>query len=62
MMAQITDPMFTESYEYHGSTFIAHVRRQNGGGIVRDWIIFDSVEAAEDFFNTQCSEAAESIH
>ena len=62
MMAQITDTFYTESYEYHGNTSIAHVRRQNGGTVLRDWIIFDSVEAAEDFFNAHCSESAECVH
>lgn len=43
-----------ELFEYHGSTTVERVRKQYGKTIRRDWIIFDSVEEAQDFFNSDC--------
>jgi hypothetical protein len=41
---------YQDSYEYHGNTTIEVIRRQDGITIDRDWILFDSVEEAQDFF------------
>ena len=43
-----------ESYEYHGSTMIERTRQAAGNSISRDWILFDSVEEASDYFNDYC--------
>jgi len=41
---------YQEKYEYHGNTAIEVTREKNGVTIKRDWIIFDSVQEAQDFF------------
>jgi len=43
-----------ELFEYHGSTIVERIRKQYGKTARRDWIIFDSVEEAQDFFNSDC--------
>jgi hypothetical protein len=43
---------YDDIFEYHGGTMIERVRRQKGYIISRDWIIFDSIEEAQDFFNS----------
>jgi hypothetical protein len=48
---------YTDYYdclEYHGNTTIELTRKQDGLTIWRDWIIFDSVEEAAEFFNGNC--------
>lgn len=62
MIAQILDPIYTESFEYHGNTAIERIRRHDGVTILRDWIIFDSVEEAETFFNDHCSGQSDWLH
>ena len=42
-----------DSYEYHGNTTIEVIRKQDGVTIDRDWILFDSVEEAQEFFNAE---------
>jgi len=46
-----TSEAYSDSYEYHGSTMIEHTRTQAGETVWRDWIIFDTVEEAADYFN-----------
>ncbi len=43
---------YQDRYEYHGSTTIERIRKQAGQTIKRDWILFDSVEEAQEFFNS----------
>ena len=43
-------PDYQECYEYHGNTAVELTRKQAGVTIKRDWILFDSVEEAQDFF------------
>ena len=43
-------------YEYHGSTMIERTRQRAGNIILRDWILFDSVDEASDYFNDYCYE------
>jgi hypothetical protein len=54
MTKNISQQEYYDCYEYHGNTTIELTRRQNGETIWRDWIIFDSVEAASEFFNDHC--------
>lgn len=54
MTKNISQQEYYDCYEYHGNTTIELTRRQNGKTIWRDWIIFDSVEAASDYFNDHC--------
>lgn len=44
-------PGYRECYEYHGNTSVEITRKQAGVTIKRDWILFDSVEDAQDFFH-----------
>ena len=48
-----------EVFEYHGNTEIERIRKQGENVIQRDWIIFDTVEAAIDYFSDNCSEQVE---
>ncbi len=41
---------YHESYEYHGNTAIEITQKKDGVTIKRDWIFFDSVQEAQDFF------------
>jgi hypothetical protein len=45
---------YQDCYEYHGSTTIERTRKQAGIAIERDWILFDSIEEAQEFFNNNC--------
>jgi hypothetical protein len=45
---------YCDCYEYHGSTIIELTRKQEGVIIWRDWIIFDTVEDASEYFNENC--------
>jgi len=54
MTNNISYPNYYDSYEYHGSTTIEQTRNQDGRIIWRDWIIFDTVEEATEYFNDAC--------
>ena len=41
---------YHESFEYHGNTAVEVNLKKNGVTIKRDWIFFDSVQEAQDFF------------
>ena len=43
-----------EIFEYHGSTTIECIKKWAGNTVTREWLIFDSVEEAQEFFNTEC--------
>jgi len=49
-------PDYQECYEYHGNTTIEITRKQDGITIKRGWMLFDSVEEAQEFFNDQCGD------
>ena len=44
----------SDRLEYHGGTTVERVRKQAGLTILHDWLLFDSVEEAEDYFNEAC--------
>ena len=44
-------PDYHECYEYHGNTAVEITRKQAGLTIKREWILFDSVEEAQEFFH-----------
>ena len=54
MTKAISHPDYYDSYEYHGNTTIELTRKQDGMIIWRDWILFDSVEEATEYFNDTC--------
>jgi hypothetical protein len=45
---------YEDCYEYHGSTTIERIRKKGNKTILRDWLIFDSVEEAFDYYNNNC--------
>ena len=45
---------YYDCYEYHGNTTIELTRKQGGVTIWRDWIMFDTVEEATQYFNDAC--------
>jgi hypothetical protein len=45
---------YQDCYEYHGSTTIEIIRKEAGRTVNREWILFNSVEEALEFFNTNC--------
>jgi len=49
-------PDYHDCYEYHGNTTIEITRKQDGITIKREWILFDSVEEAQAFFNDNCND------
>lgn|GEM_PF-3933522 len=51
MMTQNLDTVYSESFEYHGNTAIERIRRQDGVTVLRDWLLFDTVEEAETYFH-----------
>jgi hypothetical protein len=51
MTRQIAMDEFCDCYEYHGGTTIAYKRTQDGETVWKDWILFDSVEEASEYFN-----------
>ena len=54
MTRQIEHQTYQDLYEYHGNTAIVVTRRKGGLTVWRDWLLFDSVEEASDYFNTNC--------
>ena len=40
-----------ECFEYYGSTIVERIQRYRGTVQNRDWLLFDTVEEAEDFYN-----------
>ena len=49
-------PDYQNCYEYHGNTSVEIIRKADGLTIKRDWILFDSVEEAQDFFYNNCND------
>jgi hypothetical protein len=47
---------YQDVFEYHGNTVVERTRKIAGITIERDWILFDSVEEAQTFFNDSCSD------
>ena len=46
-------PDYQCCYEYHGNTTVEFTRKQDGITLKRDWILFDSVEEAQEFFHEE---------
>jgi hypothetical protein len=49
---------YHDHYEYFGNTEIERIRKQGEKIIRHDWIIFNTVEEAMDFFNDRSGEIA----
>jgi hypothetical protein len=51
-MTRLTnDSMYDDIYEYFGGTTIQRTRIKADETVWRDWLLFDSIEAAFEFFN-----------
>ena len=46
------DQEYQDYFEYHGNTVIEWIRKREGMIVWRDWIMFNSVEEASEYFNT----------
>ena len=47
---------YQDHFEYFGNTEIERIRMQGETVIKHDWIMFDSVDEAMEFFNDRCCE------
>ena len=54
MTRLIAYPEYQEQFEYHGNTAIELTRIKEGSTILHDWLLFDSVEEAQSYFNDNC--------
>ena len=54
MTKHIFNPEYHDCYEYHGNTTIELTRKQGEMTLWRDWLNFDTVEEATDYFNESC--------
>ena len=46
---------YDDIYEYFGGTTIQRTRRKADQTVRQDWLLFDSIEAAFEFFNECCN-------
>jgi hypothetical protein len=44
---------YHDCFEYHGNTTIAFIRKHFGQTVKQDWILFDSIEEATDYFDCE---------
>ena len=56
MTKHVSHNQYCDCYEYDGGTLIERIRQHAEGTIWRDWIMFDSIEEASEFFNDACEE------
>jgi hypothetical protein len=54
MTRRINHTEYNDFFEYHGNTAIEVTRKKDGLTISHDWLIFDTVEEAEGYFNDYC--------
>ncbi|UCD32448.1 MAG: hypothetical protein JSV38_00655 [Desulfobacterales bacterium] len=50
-------PTHHDFFEYLGNTEIVRIRKQNGTTVKKDCLIFNSVDEAMEYFNTECGES-----
>jgi hypothetical protein len=48
---------YCDRFEYHGNTAIEFVRKHFGATLKHDWILFDTIEEASQYFNDRCGNA-----
>ena len=44
-----------DCFEYHGNTAVEHIRKRGRRTVWREWIMFDSVDEALDFYDRQAA-------
>jgi len=42
---------YLDTYEYHGNTTVEITRIQNGITLSHDWMLFDTIEEAQEYFH-----------
>lgn len=47
-------PTYHDYFEYQGGTTIKHTRKKAGQTVWLDWLMFDTIEAALEYFNDCC--------
>ena len=47
---------YQDHFEYFGNTEIERIRMQGENVIKHDWIMFDTIDEAMEFFNDRCGE------
>jgi hypothetical protein len=47
-------PSYRDCFEYHGGTTIQLTRKKGRETVWQDWLMFDTVEAAFEYFNDCC--------
>ena len=50
---------YQDFFEYFGNTEIEMIRKKGDETIRHDWLIFDSVDEAMEYFNDNCGEQIE---
>jgi hypothetical protein len=55
MTTHISNQNIQEYFEYHGSTTIERTRKTGGCTLLHDWILFNSVQEAQEYFYNECS-------
>ncbi len=50
MTSEFLDQDCEEILEYHGNTMIELTRKQDGETVLHDWLLFNSVEEASEYF------------
>ena len=55
MTKQESHAAYNDVFEYHGGTTIQVIRKQAEQTVWQDWLIFDTVEAALEYFNDCCT-------
>jgi hypothetical protein len=48
---------YHEIIEYHGNTEVERIRKQCDEIIEHDWLIFNSVDEAMEYFNEKCNQS-----
>jgi hypothetical protein len=56
MKKNVSYPNYHECFEYHGNTEIERTRKVRDNIIERDWLVFNSVDEAMEFFNEKNSQ------
>ena len=54
MKKHVSYPAYYDFYEYHGNTQILRIRKQGKKTLRKDWLSFNTVEEAMDYFNSGC--------
>ena len=54
MIGEINEIGTTTRFEYHGHTEIEQIVKKEGATVRRDWMVFNSVDEALDYFNAYC--------